>query len=102
MPEACGWITEAPPRPLEAPLRGSPADLELVLVGVANERLARGPARRHLEDAALVVVVGEQIEVEILTHVRLREERKLPQVVERLDVVRCDAEIVEQIGRAHV
>ena len=98
VPEAGLPVAEAIAGPLEAPLRGRPSDLELLLVRVADERLARGAAGRHLEDASLVVVVGEQIEVDVVAHVGLLKEGQAGEVVQTADVGGLQSAVVEGLA----
>src|SRR5205823_2776506 len=62
------------------------------------QRLARGPARDDLLDLALVVVVGEQVEVEVLAQHLLGEDRDAAEVVEAPDAFRCDPSRLEELA----
>ena len=55
-------VAEPIARPLHAPQGRGPAHLELVVVHVADEGFAGGPARGDPLNVALVVIVGEQVE----------------------------------------
>src|SRR5439155_18088049 len=86
VPEPCLTVTEAPAGPLQRPQRGGEAHLELVPIDVDGERLARRPAGRDLVHVVLVVVVGEEVEVQVLAYIPLREQRQATDVLDRLDV----------------
>ena len=91
-------VAEAPAGPLHRAQRRRPAELELRAIDEADERLARRARGRDLQDLGLVVVVAHDVEVEVLAHVVLRQERQLLQIVERADVVGHDAQLAHAVA----
>ena len=75
VPEPGLSISEFPARPFHGAESRGQADLELMLIRIADERLAGRARGRDPENTVVVVIVGEQVEMKVLAHVGFAEER---------------------------
>ena len=77
MPEAGLTIAKAPARPFGCAKCAGPAHFQLPAFCVDHKRLAGRSACGDLEHLMLAMIVGEEIEIEILADIRLCQQWKL-------------------------
>src|SRR5207247_4351484 len=80
VPEAHAVVAELVTGPLLRAQGRCPAELKLGAVYIAGERLAGRAARHDPDDARLVVVLAQDVEVEVPADVLLGEEGELVEI----------------------
>src|SRR5262249_40156480 len=98
MPQPHRRVRPTVARPLDVAPRVRPAHLELVAVDEQCQWLTRRAAGHDLVDTALVVVVGEEIEVEVFAQERLGRHREALEIRQRADVVWPYARFPERLA----